>query len=467
MSQHLANMGPTITVGSAARYVGDLVNSPYGRCLSGAGASPNASDEDLSLGKKKKENKIGRTFSPFGRARRKLSIRPPPQVSISWSVETPPILFFGDPANCAGALITGQMFLNADEPLDIDSFEAVLELRIVRKKPFHKDCPDCASQVTLLNKWPLVPQPTSVGVGKHAYPFSTLLNGNLPASVDNNLLSIVYEFKAQAVFQGVPVTFERRLPVKRTLVMADPEHQSQRVFPPTNITVSMFLNRVIYPQGKHGVHLRIDGLVSRVDDGIETWKLKKATWRLEEACHTIAPACSKHAPKDEPNKAYLRKEKRNIGDAVLYSGWKADYSGMDSSVQFEFEYSIARQHPREIGGYTCDFLAKDGTTVTHTLYLELLLLKEYASNEQPRAGQPTSDARVLRMKHSIVITDDPGLGMSWDEEVPPIYEEVPPSPPKYPQGEAPTEFELLELPDEGTRSSTDSGVEIYGHSPPR
>jgi hypothetical protein len=35
------------------------------------------------------------------------------------------------------------------------------------------------------------------------------------------------------------------------------------------------------------------------------------------------------------------------------------------------------------------------------------------------------------MQFLLVVTDRSGLGISWDEEIPPVYENIPASPPPY------------------------------------
>lgn len=51
----------------------------------------------------------------------------------------------------------------------------------------------------------------------------------------------------------------------------------------------------------------------------------------------------------------------------------------------------------------------------------------------PKSKQvmPTGAARVLRMQFSLVMTERSGLGIAWDDEVPPVYADVPLSPPEY------------------------------------
>ncbi|GMM32203.1 Ldb19 protein [Martiniozyma asiatica (nom. inval.)] len=52
--------------------------------------------------------------------------------------------------------------------------------------------------------------------------------------------------------------------------------------------------------------------------------------------------------------------------------------------------------------------------------------------ENTTAGIPTGTARVLRMQFKVVLTERGGLGMAWDDEVPPTYNKVSAlSPPAY------------------------------------
>lgn len=53
--------------------------------------------------------------------------------------------------------------------------------------------------------------------------------------------------------------------------------------------------------------------------------------------------------------------------------------------------------------------------------------KEKASNGASNSNivsVPTGAARVLRMQFRLTVTERSGLGISWDEEVPPIYQDV-------------------------------------------
>lgn len=257
--------------------------------------------------------------------------------------------------------------------------------------------------------------------------------------MDGPLVVITYDFKAEAVpkvYGQPPIRFQKTLDVKRSLPTSEHPHHSVRVFPPTNIKASAYYPHVIHPIGTNTLSLRLDGISRHnVKVGtIEYWKLKKLTWRLEEVAKTVAPACGRHSPKlgesaDQSKKGVVRTETRVIGEKTLFSGWKSNYmSTTDSSVELELEYNLA-QHAK----YACDTKCRDGTEVTHQLMVEMVVSQEWAPIGKPGLVTHTGVGRILRMHFGTVLTERGGIGISWDNEAPPIYQDVPPSPPAYSQ----------------------------------
>lgn len=399
---------------------------------------------------------------PFGRSSKEApSSAANSAVAISWSIESPPIVFHGSAEDSTGALVSGQMFLDVKEDsVDMDSFGATLNIHVVQKRPFQNHCSDCQNQYTELEAWLFLTQPTTLRRGRHTFPFSVLLGGHLPATLDSPVLSIAYEFRAEAYVSRspsssasscAPLKFERTLTVKRSQPELELPHHSVRVFPPTNIKASAHYMAVIHPTGANKVTLRMDGLSSlnTVGKTIDMWKLKKVSWRLEETIKTVAPACEKHTPggtaDGTPKKGLPRQEVRMLGEKAHHEGWKADYSAADGTVDFEFDYFInqRKSHGRDLK-YACDTKSRDGTEITHSLLVELVVSKEYAPEGKPHLSAPTGTGRILRMHYGVVITDYPGLGVSWDNEAPPVYQDVPPSPPGYPVEGGLIEYEDLE-----------------------
>ncbi len=288
-----------------------------------------------------------------------------------------------------------------------------------------------------------------------------LLEGHLPASVDGALVSISYEFKAEAIprSNGIalpPIRFEKVIDVKRSIGNSETPHHSVRVFPPTNIKASAHYPHVIHPIGSHILSLRLDGIakLNAKVNTVEYWKLKKLTWKLEETTKTIAPACGRHSPKLSENaeeqqnkKGVVRTDTRVIAENTLFSGWKSNYAGVnDSVVELEMDYSLAKG-----AKYACDSKSRDGTEVTHQLVVEMVVAQEWAPVNKPSLVTHTGVGRILRMHFSAVLTEHSGIGISWDNEAPPIYQDVPPSPPAYSQEiMSLTESSISELPLDAT-----------------
>ncbi|KAK3944332.1 hypothetical protein QBC46DRAFT_375010 [Diplogelasinospora grovesii] len=398
--------------------------------------------------------------------------------SLDWKLESPPIVMYGDAETSTGALVSGQLFLNIKEDgVEIESINATLNIHVTQKKPFTPHCHDCAHQYTELKRWTLLQQPVAMKKGEHAFPFSILLEGHLPATMDGPLVSVAYEFKAEATpksngtSQATPMKLEKTLDVKRSLPTPELPHHSVRVFPPTNIKASVHYPQVIHPIGSYNLNLRLDGIAKHNTKAgtVEYWRLKKLTWRLEETAKTIAPACDKHSPKapetagQQQKKGMIRSDTRVIGEKTLFSGWKSNYeSAMDSSVELELEYHLGK-HAK----FACDTKSRDGTEVTHQLMVEMVVSQEWAPVNKPALVTQTGVGRILRMHFGSVLTERAGIGISWDNEAPPIYQDVPPSPPAYSEetvfhGEHDSQMESLEpldgvLSDGSGRRSADMG----------
>ncbi|KAK7735348.1 Endocytosis regulator [Cytospora paraplurivora] len=391
-----------------------------------------------------------------------------PHASLRWKIESPPIIFHGDVEDSTGALVSGQLFLDVrDETYDIESFKATLHIHVTQKKPTNVHCNECTNQYTLLKEWTFLPGPLALGRGVHPFPFSVLLGGHLPASLDSPVVSIAYEFKAEAVpgrYGQQPIRLEKIFDVKRSLPAPELPHHSIRVFPPTNVKASVHYQQVIHPIGTNNLSMRLDGIakLNNAANTVEYWKLKKLTWRLEETIKTVAPVCEKHGPRPdaEPTneeqqrrKGTTRTDTRVIGEKTLFSGWKSTYSSStDSIVEFELEYHL-NKHAK----YSCDLKSHDGTEVSHQLMLEMVVSQECAPVGKPGLVTQTGVGRILRMHFGATLTERGGLGISWDSEAPPIYQDVPPSPPAYCEDVGPIE-DVLETLDGARPGATGSGT---------
>jgi len=92
--------------------------------------------------------------------------------------------------------------------------------------------------------------------------------------------------------------------------------------------------------------------------------------------------------------------------------------------------------------------SQDGTEVSHVLVVEMIVTEDLSPINKPKQITPTGAARVLRMHFNVTVTERGGLGISWDEEQPPLYENVPASPPTYGQTEDLPDYQDVQPLDE-------------------
>lgn len=353
--------------------------------------------------------------------------------SLDVEIESPPLVFYGPTTTSSGALLSGQLILkNLYEAKIIDSFEMSLELGVTRKRPFHTHCAECSKQRIILERWKFLHGPAIFFKGQHKFPFSGILPGHLPASTKGALFQIEYSLHATLYLRdsAEPIILHKVLDVKRAIIASDVPRSSIRIFPPTNLSAHCELPSVIHPMGASTVSIRIDGCVKKSGNTQHHWKLKRLHWHLEETQKTISPGCAKHLAKrlvhDEQSKSILHSDSRVIGEGYFRMGWKTDYSTDSGRIDMEFPVEI-NPGARPL----CDLKTRDGTEVSHSLIIEMIVVEALTSTCKPSQDVLTGVARFLRMHFDIIVTERSGLGISWDEEQPPLYENVPTSPPEY------------------------------------
>ena len=149
----------------------------------------------------------------------------------------------------------------------------------------------------------------------------------------------------------------------------------------------------------------------------------------------VSPACSKHAAKvGGEGRGVQHEHVRDIGSEELKSGWKTDFA--DGQLEGEFVCNIDNGLKPQ-----CDVDSPSGLKINHILVLELVIAEEWAPNKKPNQATPTGAARVLRTQFNLTVTERTGMGVAWDDEQPPLYEDVPDSPPGY---AAPGQFEIYD-----------------------
>jgi hypothetical protein len=347
---------------------------------------------------------------------------------------------YNTPANSSGALFSAQVQLDVIDPeIVVESFDVELSCIVTVKKPVHQHCADCTTKVTSLKKLQLAPEPLHLAKGMHKFPFSYLFPGHLPATTISPLVNLEYKFNAVVTTtHGEKLRFSKDIPLARSVLPGNDKH-SIRVFPPTNLTASVNLNPCIHPIGEFPISLRLSGVTTKTKDSVVRWRLRKLNWRIEESEKMVSPACAKHSAKlGGEGKGILHEDVRTIGEANIdfqKTPWKSDFDAGEVDAEFTCHINSSKKP-------VCDVEAPNGLQVTHNLVVEMVVAEDWSPKAKPNQITPTGSARILRTQFHVMLTERPGMGVSWDEETPPVYEDVPASPPHY-QGT--TDFDLAEI----------------------
>ena len=375
------------------------------------------------------------------------TLAPTKFANLAIDMESPPLVFYGTPNTSTGALLSGQLLLTVTDPeILLKTFHMLLVARVTIKRPLTKDCPNCQVKDTKLFTWQFLTEPTHYQAGIHTFPFSTLLPGHLPATSHGELghIDYVLEGRAECAMSDT-ITVSRTLTVQRALPGTD--KTSVRIFPPTNLNVRVVIPSAIHPIGQFPVQMSMTGLVDNSLKNIQRrWRIRRLSWKIEENSRIISPACAKHANKvGGEGKGILHEDTRSIGGEEVRDGWKTDYDTPGGEITLEFMAAI-----KPSCHSVCDVDSPTGLTVNHNLVLEIIVAEEQTAGKATRGAIPTGSARVLRMQFKTIVTERAGLGISWDEEMPPMYEDVPSSPPRYAgmenfEGELPADESLEDL----------------------
>ncbi|KAH8696182.1 hypothetical protein BGW36DRAFT_380390 [Talaromyces proteolyticus] len=378
---------------------------------------------------KDKRFSLGRSSRSKERHSSKDSARASP-ATLNVVIESPPLVFYGTPANSTGALFSGRLRITVPDALGsvtLKAFTVDLTKTFTTKKPITRDCGNCCVHKEELKRWDFLAEKTTLNKGDHDYPFSYLLPGDLPASASGTLGAIEYFLTARAVAtNGEELVKRIPLTINRSILPGN-ERSSLRIFPPTKLTGRVVLPSVVHPIGAFPVQMNLSGVVEKGEESQTRWRLRKMMWRIEENQKVVSSACSKHAHKvGGEGKGVLHQETRVIGHNEEKTGWKTDFDTAGGEINMEFLANI-----KPGSNPVCDLDVKGCLEVKHNLVIELIVAEEFCPNRNTKLVTPTGAARVLRMQFNLLVTERGGLGISWDEEMPPVYNDVPASPPGY------------------------------------
>ncbi|KAF1960944.1 hypothetical protein CC80DRAFT_489176 [Byssothecium circinans] len=381
--------------------------------------------------------------TPKGSPKGSPKIEPRGAAIMNMKMESPPLVFYNTPEESSGALLSGLLTIDVRDPyITLDKFDMRLLAIVSTKKPVHAHCPECTNQITEIKHWKFIEAPVSLRHGKdHSYPFSTILAGSLPATTRCQLATLDYYLDAVATMSnGKTITYKRNLDVKRAIFPGNERH-SIRIFPPTNLTASVKLPPVIHPIGDFPVEMRLSGIAQNNDQAQTRWRLRKLNWRIEELTTFVAPACPKHAQKiGGEGKGIEHHDSRTIAGEEVKTEWKTDFDAGHIEAEFRVACNMALKP-------LCD-VNTAGLNIKHNLIIEMVVAEEWAQLKRLQQATPTGAARVLRTQFHIIVTERSGMGIAWDEEQPPLYDNVPASPPNYNSATTIHDYDASSLSDE-------------------
>ena len=392
---------------------------------------------------------MNRIYSEKLPLRRKSSGAQQPQLptctdlSVDLSFESPPLVSYGPAADSTGALMSGCLKVTVlAKSLELHQMKMDLNMNITTRRPVHPTCPSCRTRTNVLKSWNFFDNARTLMHGTHSFPFSYLFAGHLPSTTSSALATIEYELVA--VIRPNPQQYKamvanRPLKLSRSILPAG-DKTSQRVFPPTSLNSVLIMPTTCNPGSHWNGTLAFTGVQPKTgpqgQPGVQRWKLKKINWRIDENAKVVSPACKTHrsripgnanaAPGGAAAGGIEYTDTRIVGAGDVKDGWKADWTALeDGRIEMEVEFST------HLAAKPCcdvEDPADGGTgiSVSHTLVVEAVVFEVLISggNGSWTESLPSGSARVLRMQYPITVTERGGLGISWDNEIPPMYHDI-------------------------------------------
>lgn len=356
-----------------------------------------------------------------------------PNFTLSIKLESPPIVLYGQPHESTGSILTGLLKLDMTptsgaEEFELESVTLYLEQSMKYTKPFVigsgsvSNCKDCASKKTILARWDVLTGKAMFPRGEHAYPFSHLLPGSLPAStklgLSNSSSYIKYDIVAVATCPGSTKETTVKLPLNISRsILRTADRNSLRVFPPTEITASAVLPNVIYPKSTFPIELRLENVVNSKMD--RRWRMRKLTWRIEEQTKIKALTCAKHLSKLKlVEDGYKERSGKNATLSFNHD------SGSDGSPSLTPSTSNNGQAPKSSSNY------HHSTILTGTLYgvspsIQYIQQRQHLLNLQAEAEARTGGTpRVSRQPAAVNQDEDDEVEEPVDDPSAPsrVYE---------------------------------------------
>ncbi|KAF5685163.1 hypothetical protein FCIRC_3601 [Fusarium circinatum] len=357
-----------------------------------------------------------------------------PPASLDCQIDTSPIVIVNDDAT-DGSTISGSLLFNVEEAIEVDSLFATLRVHVVHKKPFKRACKPCKHQISELKRCQFITTTASLDRNNYAYPFSYRVPSYVPPSMDTSLVSVTYEFQAVASIRRTgsqsklpeTITLNRTLPIARSIPVPGKPFLLTRIYQAAGIEVDCSFDPVLDPSGKNYVKLTMSGLQSCPDnrEDIQFWRVCKGTWMLQENIKNTVVACSQHAQEYQAEeKSHAQRKTITLGESSFYDGWTTDDATGTLSMEFPFFIKKASRITQDTGDV-------GDTSVTHSLVLEIQLMRETYPQGNPTLSVRTGVGRILRSEHRVMLSDYVRPSDHVEEESLPCYNDIRPGPPLY------------------------------------
>jgi hypothetical protein len=289
-----------------------------------------------------------------------------------------------------------------------------LRVHITQKKPYKKGCKACQRYALESKSHSAITTSTVLKSGTHSFPFSFNVGNYLPPSMDNSLVAVIWELQTGANVQPheqsptIPrlYTYECDLHVVRAIRVPIPIESSRRIFPASGIELSCQYDPVMHKASANRVELTLSGLLSHPDNGetINVWKLLKGSWWVEENIKTTAKACGSHSHMPLGNEQHVKRDREQtnvLGRGDIYNGWMPNANA--DTIGFSFEYSLKK--PKRNISFNSETGNKGEMVLSHSLVMELVLIREHYPKDGSASPTRTGIARILRSSHNLFLSD--------------------------------------------------------------
>jgi hypothetical protein len=343
------------------------------------------------------------------------------------------LVLYGSAAEASGGLFPGRIELTVEQNprgIDLRTLKMCLVSMIDTKKPFSRRCSDCSSRTEEILTHSFLSLPAHLDPGVYSFPFSLLIPGNLPPSCQGQLGAVKYIIECHAT-----TSTDENIILKTPLLIqreTRPGHSRclVRSFPPSATAARVVLPSIVHPSGSFPIKITLRGLVeNRNTNEPRRWWLHRIIWQIEEHQQILSTPCSRHTiDSPAPRGKGIGKHHhlmRIIGRGETERQVPPATDLPDNQIEIRSQASIDPQCKP-----LCSIRIPRGLEIKHELIIEMVILEQLPDHWRSVHIGCIGDARILRMRLSLLVAKCRELGLRWDEEIPPPYKETD-GPPNY------------------------------------